>query len=43
MKNKSIMTIALIAIIVAAGFGGYTLGNQNDAKNTNTSVTTEQQ
>ena len=37
------MTIALIAIIVAAGFGGYTLGNQNDAKNTNTSVTTEQQ
>lgn len=43
MKSKSIMTIALIAIIVAAGFGGYTLGNQNDAKNTNTSVTTEQQ
>lgn len=43
MKNKSIMTIALIAIIVAAGFGGYTLGSQNDAKNTNTSVTTEQQ
>ena len=43
MKNKSIMTIALIAIIVAAGFGGYTLGNQNDAKNTNKSVTTEQQ
>lgn len=43
MKNKSIMTIVLIAIIVAAGFGGYTLGNQNDAKNTNTSVTTEQQ
>ena len=43
MKNKSIMTIALIVIIVAAGFGGYTLGNQNDAKNTNTSVTTEQQ
>src|SRR5574343_873097 len=43
MKNKSIMTIALIAIIVAAAFGGYTLSNQNDAKNTNTSVTTEQQ
>lgn len=43
MKNKSIMTIALIAIIVAAGFGGYSFGNQNDAKNTNTSVTTEQQ
>ncbi|MBL8160211.1 DUF305 domain-containing protein [Candidatus Saccharibacteria bacterium] len=43
MKSKSIMTIALIAIIVAAGFGGYTLGNQNETKNTNTSVTTQQQ
>ena len=43
MKSKSIMTIALIAIIVAAGFGGYTLGNQNDPKDTNTSATTEQQ
>ena len=43
MKSKSIMTIVVIALIVAAGFGGYALGNQNDTKKTDTSVTTEQQ
>ena len=43
MKSKSIMAVVVIALIAAAGIGGYTLGSQNDAKNTNTSVTTEQQ
>jgi uncharacterized protein (DUF305 family) len=37
------MAIVVIALIGAAGFGGYALGSQNDTKNTNTPVTTEQQ
>ena len=43
MKGKSIMAAVVIALIAAAGIGGYTLGNQNDTKKTDTSVTTEQQ
>ena len=32
MKGKSIMAVVVIALIAAAGIGGYTLGNQNDTK-----------
>jgi uncharacterized protein (DUF305 family) len=43
MKNKSIMAVVVIALIAIAGFGGYALGNQSDAKNPNIATTNEQQ
>ena len=43
MKKKSIMAVVMIALIAAAGFGGYTLGNQSGTKNPNIATTNEQQ
>ena len=44
MKNKSIIAVVMVALIAAAGFGGYVVGSQNDDnKNTNTPAATEQQ
>lgn len=42
MKKKSIMAVVMIALIAAAGFGGYTLGNQSGTKNPNIATTNEQ-
>lgn len=34
MKNKSIIAVVMVALIAAAGFGGYVVGSQNDDNKT---------